>query len=76
MEREKVTDAVTKNAQLRQSLKLSEDRVLQLESELMQLKKSNVQSSVVMLEQELEGFKKINESAQQRIALLEKDKEK
>lgn len=75
LEKEKTNDLLSKIGKLKQSIATAERTIQNLENEKAQLKKLNVQSTVVMLEQELEGFKKINATSQERIVVLEKEKE-
>jgi len=74
LEREKTADVTSKNAQLKQSLKTAEERTEKLEAEIVQMKKSNLPSTVLILQQELEGFRKMNEASQERIVSLEDEK--
>ena len=76
MEREKTKEAVEKVAQLRQQLKCSEQQTESKDKEILQLKKSSVPSQVAVLEQEVTSFKKMHETAQERIVTLEEEKDK
>jgi len=76
LEREKLSESMQKNAQMKQSVRLAEGRVEALEQEILSVKKSDVKANVLVLQQELEGFRKMHATAQQRISILEQEKDK
>lgn len=76
IEKERATEAGARNHQLKQQLRCSSEKVEELEKTVGELRKASVHSDVLVLQKEVENYKKMCNDAQSRIEVLETEKNK